>query len=257
MSWFKKIFGKEEAEIAAEKQKKNFVPDKEKVEKLLDDFVFVEGGTFIMGSPETEEGRFNNEAEHEVTVDSFYMQSSVVTQELWESVMGNNPSIDKTWTDLPVTNVTWFDCQEFNKKINELTGKSYRLPTEAEWEYAAKGGNQSKGYIYIGSNNLKEVAWYSENSGGRLHVVKELQANELGLYDMGGNVWEWCADCYAPYRLDKKGNVNPQGPDSGSSRVLRGGSWDNIAQYCRSAYRYGYIPDGSSYLYGFRLLRTK
>ena len=261
MSWFKRMIGKEEVlatEIKAVKPKENIAPDKEKAEKLLDNFVFVEGGTFLMGSPETENGRSGSEVQHEVTVDSFYMQSSLVTQELWESVMGDKPSLDKTWPDLPITNVSWFDCQEFIKKINELTGKLYRLPTEAEWEYAAKGGNQSKGYIYSGSNILNEVGWYQENSGDRLHVIKELKANELGLYDMSGNVLEWCLDWYARYSLDKNGNVNPKGPDRGSFRVVRGGSWHNNSRNCRSATRYFDIPGNLlTWDNGFRLVRTK
>ncbi len=230
---------------------------KEKVEMLLDNFVFVEGGTFLMGSPETEEGRHDDEAQHEVIVNSFYMQETEVTQELWIAVMGNNPSSVKTWDDFPVTDVSWFDCQEFIKKINELTGKSYRLPTEAEWEYASKGGNKSKGFIYSGSNNLNEVAWNFENSGKRLHVVKEKSANELGLYDMSGNVWEWCNDWYAEYRLDKKGRVNPKGPDGGFSRVLRGGSWGNFyVGNCRSADRDSETPSDRNINIGFRVVRS-
>ena len=244
-------------EIDALKPNKDFFPNQEKVEKLSNDFVFVEGGTFIMGSPETEEERYDDETQHEVTVDSFYMQASVVTQELWEAVMGNNPSSQDIGSELPVTNVSWFDCLEFIKAINELTGKHFRLPTEEEWEYAAKGGNKSKGYIYSGSNNIKEVAWYEENSGDRLHVVKELQANELGLYDMSGNVREWCEDWYEPYRLVQKSSQDPKGADDANRRVLRGGNWDEETADCRSAYRYCSRPNTRNGLIGFRIVVQK
>ena len=244
-------------EIDALKPNKDFFPNQEKVEKLSNDFVFVEGGTFIMGSPETEEERYDDETRHEVTVDSFYMQASVVTQELWEAVMGNNPSSEEKGGDLPVTDVNWFDCMEFIKAINELTGNKYRLPTEEEWEYAAKGGNKSKGYIYSGSNNIKEVAWYEENSEDRLHVVKELQANELGLYDMCGNVREWCEDWYEPYRLVQKSSQDPKGADDANRRVLRGGNWDEETPDCRSAYRYCSRPNTRNGLIGFRIVYSK
>lgn len=217
-------------------------PEKEKIEKLLE-FVKVEGGTFTMGSVETA---------HEVELSSFYMQKTEVTQELWEAVMGSNPSSDKAWKDFPVTDVSWHDCQKFINKLNSITGKKYRLPTEAEWEYAARGGKLSKGYKYAGSNELDEVAWHAGNSNSKVYPVAEKKPNELGLYDMSGNVWEWCADWYGDYRI--KAKKDPVGPNSGGSRVIRGGSCGNYLGGCLVAYRLNWYPDyGNNYL-GFRLL---
>ncbi len=220
-----------------------------KIQHLLNDFVLVEGGEFIMG-----DDKLPNVPPHKVTVSSFYMQASTVTQELWELVMGNNPSEDKTWKDNPVTNVNWHECQEFIKKLNTLTGKKYRLPTEAEWEYAARGGKLSKGYKYAGSNDINEVAWCHENSNGKIHPVKEKKPNELGIYDMSGNVWEWCNDWYADYRLNEAYSKNPQGPDGGKHKVIRGGSWYDYAEGCLVADRSSWLPDGRHCSVGFRLL---
>lgn len=217
-------------------------PNKEEIEKLLE-FVKVEGGTFTMG--------IGNEA-HQVELSSFYMQKAEVTQELWEAVMGSNPSEDKAWKKNPVTNVSWDDCQKFIKKLNKITGKKYRLPTEAEWEYAARGGKLSKGYIYAGSDELDEVAWHAENSNSKVQHVAEKKPNELGLYDMSGNVWEWCADWYGDYRL--KAQKDPIGPDNGSFKVIRGGSWNYFAENCLVAYRYRRYPDFRYFNLGFRLL---
>ena len=238
------------------KQAKDFVPNQEKVEKLLEDFVFVEGGTFIMGSPETEEERSCTEVQCEVTVDSFYMQASAVTQELWEAVMGNNPSSEEKGGDLPVTDVNWFDCMEFIKAINELTGKNYRLPTEEEWEYAAKGGNKSKGYIYSGSNNIEEVAWYEENCD-RLQPVKKLKPNELGLYDMSGNVDEWCESWYELYGLALRTLEDYKAPKYANERILRGGVWDYESSSCRSASHSGRKLNSRQNNIGFRIVCSK
>lgn len=193
----------------------------------------------------------SEETAHQVELSSFYMQKTEVTQELWEEVMGSNPSEDKSWKDNPVTNVSWNDCQEFIKKLNEITGNKYRLPTEAEWEYAARGGKMSKGYQYSGSDNLEEVGWYDQNSNEKIHPVAEKKPNELGLYDMSGNVWEWCQDWYGDYRVKFK--KNPQGPDNGTTKVLRGGSWYFDAVNCRVACRYDGFPDYRSNIRGFRL----
>jgi formylglycine-generating enzyme required for sulfatase activity len=183
------------------------------------------------------------------------MQSTEVTQALYELVMGSNPSEKKEWKDMPVTDVSWEDAQVFIKKLNEITRGKYRLPTEAEWEYAARSGNRSQGFLYSGSNNIDEVAWYDGNSGKHPHVVKEKKPNELGLYDMSGNVWEWCSDWYADYRLDAKGSVNPQGADNGSARVIRGGSWLNHSWNCRVALRFNKCyPAFRDNCLGFRLV---
>lgn len=225
-------------------------PPKEKVMPLLKDFVKVEGGRFKMGSADTVPNRQSDEVQHEVEVATFHMQATEVTQELYELVMGSNPSSKKEWKDMPVTDVNWEDAQEFITKLNEITGGNYRLPTEAEWEYAARGGNRSQGYCYSGSNNIEEVA----NTDEHTHVVKEKKPNELGLYDMSGNVWEWCSDWYADYRLDIKGSVNPTGADNGEFRVIRGGSWNFQPEDCRVAYRNYYYPQRRYYDNGFRLV---
>jgi formylglycine-generating enzyme required for sulfatase activity len=165
--------------------------------------------------------------------------------------MGENPSNFKE-NNRPVEQVSWNDCQTFIRKLNALTGKNFRLPTEAEWEYAARGGSERYGYQYSGSNNLSAVAWYTDNSGGQTHEVKTKSPNELGIYDMSGNVWEWCQDWYGKYSSNSA--TNPIGAASGSFRVRRGGSWGGSAGGCRSAYRYGSTPDGQFSGLGLRLV---
>lgn len=200
--------------------------------------VQVEGGTFQMGS---NGGASDEKPVHSVTLSSYSIGQTEVTQALWQAVMGSNPS---NWKgdDLPVEQVSWNDCQTFITKLNQLTGQMFRLPTEAEWEYAARGGNKSKGYQYAGSNTLGDVAWYDSNSGDKTHSVATKQPNELGLYDMSGNVWEWCQDWKGNYSSSSV--TNPTGPTSGSDRVNRGGGWGSGARGCRSAIR-GYNTPGS------------
>lgn len=181
---------------------------------------------------------------------SFYLCKYEVTQRLWREVMGDNPS-EMQGDDLPVEDVNWNDCQTFIAKLNELTGKHFRLPTEAEWEYACRGGKNSKGYKYSGSDNLDEVAWYDENSDGKTHPVGQKQPNELGLYDMSGNVWEWCSDWYGSYSSSSQ--TNPTGLTSGSMRVLRGGGWSYDAGSCRVSCRGGIDAYFRDNCYGFRL----
>ena len=214
--------------------------------------VSVEGGTFTMGSAEGAEGAEKDEyPAHIVTVDNFGIGETEVTQELWKAVMGNNPSGYTDMSQLPVESVTWFDCQTFIEKLNELTGEKFRMPTEAEWEYAARGGKHSKGYIYSGSDTLSLVGWYKENGGERPQPVKMKRPNELGLYDMSGNMWEWCSDWYDTYSADAQ--VNPQGPSEGRSRVVRGGSWLIDAPLCRPADRSFGAPRGGGCIVGLRL----
>ena len=165
--------------------------------------------------------------------------------------MGSNPSYFEG-DNLPVEQVSWDDCQEFIRKLNSLTGKKFRLPTEAEWEYAARGGNESQGYKYAGSDNIDDVAWYDEDlHEGSTHEVDTKSPNELGLYDMSGNVWEWCNDWYGDYSPDAQ--TNPTGPGSGSYRVFRGGSWDYFAGGCRVSFRYIISPDFRDDSLGLRL----
>lgn len=211
----------------------------------------VAGGTFRMGATAEQNSPGNAEKPvHSVTLSSYYIGVTEVTQALWEAVMGKNPSYFKG-ADLPVEQVSWEDCQTFIRKLNALTGQTFRLPTEAEWEYAARGGGKSKGYQYSGSNNLGEVAWYDDNSGSKTHAVGTKRANELGLYDMSGNVWEWCQDWYGSY--SSSAQTNPQGASSGSYRVNRGGSWSSYARGCRVANRNSLSPGFRCYYLGLRL----
>ncbi|MCI7465356.1 MAG: formylglycine-generating enzyme family protein [Bacteroidales bacterium] len=204
----------------------------------------VEGGTFSMGAT-SERTNYDNDEKpvHSVTLLDYYIGETEVTQELWEAVMGSNPSWFKGNNQRPVEDVSWNDCQEFIKELNRLTGKEFRLPTEAEWEYAARGGKYSKDcvYKYSGSNNADEVAWYDSNSGRTTHSVKTKKANKLGLYDMSGNVWEWCNDLYGDYQSNSQ--TNPTRPSKGGYRVLRGGSWSNFVGYVRVSLRYSNTPD--------------
>jgi len=214
--------------------------------------VWVEGGTFTMGcTPEQGDDYWSDESPaHSVTLDGYYIGETEVTQALWTAVMGSNPSYHKG-NNLPVERVSWVDAQDFIKKLNQLTGRTFSLPTEAEWEYAARGGSKSCGYKYAGSDDIDAVAWYYGNSGSSTHPVAQKAANELGLYDMSGNVWEWCSDWYGGYSSGTQ--RNPTGPGSGTDRVLRGGSWFNYAGYCRVSYRYRSNPANRGY-FGFRMV---
>lgn len=214
--------------------------------------VWVEGGTFRMGATSEQDGdAYDNEKPvHSVTLCEYYIGKTEVTQALWKAVMGSNPSEFKG-DNLPVENVSWYDCQEFIRKLNSLTGQNFRLPTEAEWEFACRGGNNSLGYKYSGSDSIDNVAWYDGNSGDKTHPVATKSANELGIYDMSGNVEEWCCDWYGDYTSGAQ--TNPKGPESGSDRVYRGGSCLNIASYCRSSIRIIIIPTLRYNFLGLRL----
>ena len=220
------------------------------------DMVRVEAGTFTMGATaEMINPHKDEKPTHRVTLtNDYYIGKYEVTQALWKAVMGNNPSNFKG-DNLPVENVSWDDCQEFISKLNRITGKTFRLPTEAEWEYAARGGNKSRGYQYSGSSNLSDVAWYEDNSGEKTHAVGTKQANELGIYDMSGNVLEWCQDRYDLYNSSSQ--VNPTGANSGSRRVFRGGNGACNARDCRSSFRNGYAPDGRGSALGLRLVLSE
>jgi len=184
-------------------------------------------------TPEMENPWDDENPAHQVTLTKdYYMGETQVTQALWQTVMGYNPSYFKG-DNLPVEDVSWDDCQEFIIKLNEKTGKKFRLPTEAEWEFAARGGNKSKHTPYSGSSNIDAVAWYDGNSDSKTHPVATKQANELGIYDMSGNVWEWCSDWFGNY--SSSAQTNPTGANSGTIRVLRGGGWCSFARDCRSS----------------------
>ena len=235
----------------------------------------VEGGTFRMGATSEQDiDAYDEKPVHSVTLSDYYIGETEVTQELWQAVMGSNPSEFKGNNQRPVDNVSWNDCQEFIKELNQLTGKKFRLPTEAEWEYAARGGKYSNDYVYkySVSNNADEVAWYCQNSGDKYlswewnhdnsyesiienncktHPVKTKKANELGLYDMSGNVWEWCNDWYGSYQSNSR--TNPTGPSEGEYRVLRGGSWDFFVGFVRVSFSSICTPDHRNYNFGLRL----
>jgi len=210
--------------------------------------VFVPGGTFQMGSYS---GDDDEKPVHTITVSSFYMDKTEVTQAEYRKVMGKNPSSFSGCDDCPVETVSWHDANEYARKVGK------RLPTEAEWEYAARGGNKSKGYTYSGSNDLNAAGWYDNNSGSKTHPVAQKQPNELGLYDMSGNVWEWCSDWYSDSYYHSSPKNDPQGPNSGSSRVLRGGSWSSFDGSCRVANRNGLNPDYGGNDIGFRLVLSQ
>ncbi|HRI62072.1 MAG TPA: formylglycine-generating enzyme family protein, partial [Saprospiraceae bacterium] len=235
-----------------------------------DGLVFVKGGTFTMGctSEQGSDCESDEKPTRNVTLSDFYIGKYEVTQAEWRKVMGSDPPelYNKGCDQCPVEKVSWNDIQDFLKKLNATLPagqKPYRLPTEAEWEYAARGGSLSRGYKYAGSNNIGDVAWYSENSktantyGAQktTRPVGTKASNELGLFDMSGNVYEWCSDRYGDYASSAQ--TNPTGPISGSSRVIRGGSWDDDPQYCRvAARRHGALVARSDFI-GFRLARSK
>lgn len=215
--------------------------------------IAVKGGTFTMGatSEQGSDAYSDEKPTHQVTLSGYYIGETEVTQALWKAVMGSNPS-NFSGMNLPVEKVSWDDCQTFITKLNQLTDKNFRLPTEAEWEYAARGGQKSRGYKYAGSNTLSDVAWYGDNSSSKTHPVKQKQANELGLYDMSGNVYEWCQDWYDRY--SSHAQTNPTGPSSGSGRVFRGGGWFYNASYCRVANRNISSPDSRYSDLGLRVV---
>jgi len=230
-------------------------PDRKFRNSLGMEFVYIPPGTFMMGSPSNEKDRDKDERQHRVRLTrGFYMQTTEVTQRQWKAVMGSNPSRFKG-DDLPVERVSWNDAQKFIRNLNRREGgDKYRLPTEAEWEYACRAGTTTRFYFGDSESRLGEYAWYRNNSGGRTHQVAEKKPNAWGLYDMHGNVWEWCRDWYGDY---PSGSVtDPKGPSGGSDRVIRGGSWNNKPRHVRSAYRGRNVPGSRNPYLGFRLLRT-
>lgn len=221
------------------------------LQEIVNNMVAVQGGTFTMGAtPEqgVEISRWEKPV-HEVTVSDFSISKYEVTQRQWRAVMGSNPSLHKG-DNLPVEQVTWEECQEFIRKLNQLTGRWFRLPTEAEWEFAARGGNRSRGYKFAGSNSIDNVAWYNGNCRDSQPVGRK-QPNELGLYDMSGNVREWCQDWWGAYSSDAQ--TNPSGPSDGDQRINRGGDNEELARDMHISQRFCERPTRASFLVGLRL----
>ena len=225
-------------------------------------FVHIAPGTFPMGSPEYETGRSDHEIMHEVTLTKgFYMLKTSVTQGQWKAVMGNNPSsFADGGGNCPVESISWNECQEFIRRLNEGNDGIYRLPTEAEWEYACRAGsltplcNGEISELYCAHDPvLSEIGWYCGNAGRKSRPVAQKSPNAWGLYDMHGNVSEWCQDWYGEYGSDSQ--TDPCGPESASGKVVRGGSWLSNAKNCRSASRFNWLPDAGIEFIGFRLVK--
>ena len=227
--------------------------------------IWVEGGDFLMGCT-SEQGNCSSDEQNvrRVTVDGFYIGMLEVTQSQWEKVVGTSISQQRNkkgsdyslygvGPDYPMYYVSWDEAMEFCRLLSNKTGRTYTLPTEAQWEYAARGGNKNEGAKYAGSNMIDAVAWYTDNSGSSTHIVGSKRANALGIYDMSGNVWEWCKDWYASSYVSYDTN-NPVGPSSGANCVCRGGSWSGNASYCRVAYRNYGSPGDRCYDLGFRVV---
>lgn len=229
--------------------------------RLSESMVKIEGGKFTMGATEEQNGmeERNEQPTHKVKVGTFYLSRYEVTQALWIAVMKTNPSFFKD-VNRPVECVSWDDCQKFIQRLNQLTGKQYRFPTEAEWEYAARGGSKGQKTVFAGDDDPMKVAWFDENSEDSTHVVGLKSPNSLGLYDLSGNVWEWCAN---EYDLYTKNDVNDTPTDamSGSglrsARVIRGGGWNRPFDVCRVSKRDNFGPDMSNFSIGLRLAATE
>lgn len=240
-------------QISHKNKEQGSVYNNEVLLSLEENMVYVKGGAFLMGNESSYSLDFEKPI-HEVCVNNFYICKYEVTQKLWTLIMGFNPSHFKD-ENFPVENVVWDECQEFIQKLNYITGKKYRLPTEAEWEYAARGGNKSLGYKFSGSNIIDEVAWYDDNSNNTTHHVGTKSPNELGLYDMTGNVAEWCQDWYGDY--DEHSQTNPTGPSEGKGRICRGGGWSAMMDFCHVTYRSYIKPDFRIHLFGLRLVLSE
>ena len=229
------------------------------VYNIINNMIYIKGGSFMMGSVD---GRKSENPVHKVYLDGFFMSKYLITQGQWNMITGENKSSFQGDPQRPVERISWKECQQFIKKLNKKTGRQYRLPTEAEWEYAARGGQRSKGYTYAGSDQLIEVAWSVDECGkkgnndqnyGTRRVGQKLP-NELGLYDMSGNLRCWCSDWFDPKYYHRSPSHNPTGPKSGKRKVLRGGSWLTPSVFCEVSFRNGNRPETGSYQDGFRLV---
>ena len=229
----------------------------EVIQAIDNKMIKVEGGSFSMGCNEEKDTScyYWEKPAHTVVISNFYMAKYPVTQKEWETIVGTKPWFSKDCPECPVETVSWYDAQMFINILNQLTGRYYRLPTEAEWEYAAGGGNRGHGYKYAGGNNPDLVAWYESNSGKESHPVGKKLPNEIGLYDMSGNVWQWCNDWFDDKYYGKSPSDNPTGPGRDSYRACRGGSWWSEAKDCRVVNRDRYPPDARDDDVGFRLVK--
>lgn len=243
------------AKPAEAPRKKMTMP--EVVLQIVQNMVRIDGGTFKMGCQNESDSDcyYWEKPAHKVSVSSFYMDKYPITQLEWEAVMGTRPWFSKNCPTCPVENVNWNDATEFLARLNKVSGVHYRLPTEAEFEFAARGGNLSKGYKYAGSDNIREVAWYDSISRGQAHPVAQKKPNELGLYDMSGNVFQWTLDWFdSDYYLHSP-EKDPKGPDSESYRTCRGGSWWSDDSYSRVSNRDRYPVDARDDDVGFRIAK--
>jgi formylglycine-generating enzyme required for sulfatase activity len=234
----------------------NKILNSRELQPLLDslkyNMVYINGGTFSMG---TSAGNNDERPIHQVALSSFYISKFEVTQHQWKSIMTDNPSFNKGCSNCPVENISWDDANRFISTLNALTNERYRLPTEAEWEFAAKGGALSLNYTYSGHRRLAKIGWYYENSLRRSHPVGQKVSNELGIVDMSGNVAEWCADWYGKNYYGLSGPENPKGPANGNEKVFRGGSWDDYEEYCKIIKRNRNNTTFKSRAIGFRLAK--
>jgi formylglycine-generating enzyme required for sulfatase activity len=249
----------ESEEEYAQRQQVNsqirLLTQQEIIDKIAAQMVFVQGGSFSMGCNKEQEGPcYDDELPRRtVFVNNFLISRYEVSVQEWLSVMGSLPEQDNTCSQCPVENISWMEAMDFISKLNKLSGQQYRLPTEAEWEFAARGGKQSRGYRYSGSNHLQLTGWHNQNSNGKKQSVGQLSPNELGLYDMSGNVWEWCAD-WASDNYRGMDTDNPKGADTGEYRIIRGGSWYNDERKCTVFYRGRYPQDGRGNNCGLRIV---
>lgn len=229
----------------------------ELLKSIEDKMVKVDGGNFTMGCVivQDTECYAQEKPRHIVTLNTYYIDKFDITQKEWKAVMGTSPAA-KYCADCPVVNVTWFEAQEFINKLNQMSNKNYRLPTEAEWEYAAKGGNKSHGYKYAGGNEARTVAWYDSTISKTVHPVGQMAPNELGLFDMSGDVWQWCSDWFNDKYYSTSPSSNPTGPARGTTRCVRGGSWWGPMRDCRVANRDQFPPESKDDDVGFRIVRN-
>lgn len=249
--------GGTEARMGLDICKKVRGENKKIIESISNNMVDIDGGTFEMGCIDNHRCHYDEKPIHKVAVDDFKISKYEVTQEQWEAVMGKKPdSLYFKCNKCPVERVSWYKIHNFIAKLNEMTDGKFRLPTEAEWEFAAIGGIEGKEYKYSGSNDIEDVAWYGDNSDGRTHMIGLKSPNELGLYDMTGNVFEWCSDWYGSDYYAHSPKNAPKGKKKGVLRVVRGGNWKIGDDLCRVVSRYKYPPNDINYGIGFRLAQT-